>query len=94
VIIRILGEGQYSVDDSHAVALNSLDTALEQAVDGGDEGAFRTSLADLLASVREAGTCLADDALEPSDAVVPAADATLAEVKELLSGSSEGLIPG
>ena len=94
MIIRILGQGQYVVDDQHADELNRLDTELETAVDSDDEAAFRTSLQALLAKVRELGECLPDDELKPSDAAVPGDDATLAEVKDLLVGSDEGLIPG
>ncbi len=94
MIIRILGQGQYVVDDQHTDDLNVLDTQLEQAVEGGDETAFRTALLALLARVRELGECLPDDSLEPSEAAVPGDDATLAEVKDLLVGSGEGLIPG
>jgi hypothetical protein len=94
VIIRILGQGQYVVDDQHADELNRLDTELENAVDTDDEATFRTALQGLLAKVRELGECLPDDELKPSDAAVPGDDATLAEVKDLLVGSDEGLIPG
>jgi hypothetical protein len=48
----------------------------------------------MLATVREVGESLPDDALQPSDAAVPGDDATLDEVKDLLVGSGEGLIPG
>jgi PspAA-like protein len=94
MIIRILGQGQYSVDDSYADELNALDSALEQAVESGDEAAFRPALNELVAKVAQLGEPLPDDALQPSDAAVPSADATLAEVKDLLAGSDEGLIPG
>ena len=94
MIIRILGQGQYVVDDKHADGLNGLDAELERAVESGDEEAFRAALLGLLAKVRELGKSLPDDALEPSDAAVPGDDATLAEVKDLLVGSNEGLIPG
>ena len=94
MIIRILGQGQYVVDDQHADELNQLDSRLEQAVDAEDEAAFRAALLALLAKVRELGESLPDDALEPSEAAVPGDDATLAEVKDLLVGSDEGLIPG
>jgi hypothetical protein len=94
MIIRILGQGQYEVDDAHADGLNQLDAALESAVDAGDEQRFRTALLDLLGRVREHGSPLPDDALVPSDAAVPGDDATLAEVKDLLVGSDEGFIPG
>ena len=94
MIIRILGQGQYVVADQHSDDLNQLDSQLEQAVEAGDESGFRSALLALLARVRELGECLPDDALEPSDAAVPGDDATLAEVKDLLVGSDEGLIPG
>ena len=94
MIIRILGQGQYVVDDQHAEELNRLDVALESAVEVDDEAAFRSALVGLLAKVRELGECLADDVLQPSDAAVPGDDATLSEVKDLLVGSDEGLIPG
>ena len=94
MIIRILGQGQYVVDDQYAEDLNQLDSQLEQAVEAGEETAFRTALLALLARVRALGQGLPDDALEPSDAAVPGDDATLAEVKDLLVGSGEGLIPG
>jgi hypothetical protein len=94
VIIRILGQGQYVVDDQHADDLNQLDSQLEQAVEAGDETAFRTALLALLARVRELGQPLPDDDIKPSEAAIPGDDATLAEVKDLLVGSDEGLIPG
>ena len=46
----------------------------------------------LLNAVRAAGTPLPDESLEDSDLILPPADATLEEVRELLS--DEGLIPG
>ena len=94
MIIRILGEGQYSVSEEHAELLNGLDAGLGQAVEAGDEAAFRSALTDLLAQVRAAGQPLPDDSLEPSDAVLPDASSTLEEVQEMLAETSEGLIPG
>ena len=61
MIVRILGEGQYAVDDAHADLLNGLDSGLERAVESGDEAAFRTALTDLLAQVRTIGEPLPDD---------------------------------
>jgi hypothetical protein len=94
MIVRVLGEGQYAVDDAHADLLNGLDSGLERAVDAGDEAGFRSALVDLLAQVRTVGERLPDDSLEPSDAVVPDEGSTLEEVRALLADSSEGLIPG
>ena len=92
MIVRILGEGQVDVPDSQLDSLNSLDDAVQQAVDGGDDEAFTQSLAALLNRVREVGKALPDDEIVPSDLVLPSADASLAEVRELLG--DEGLIPG
>jgi hypothetical protein len=90
VIVRILGEGQYTVPDDHRGALQKLEDAVDQAVDGGDEVAFSTALAALTSEVRRAGVPLADDAFAPSDLVVPFADATLAETRALLADESNG----
>ena len=94
MIVRILGEGQRRVDDAHADLLNGLDSGLERAVEAGDETSFRSALTDLLAQVRTLGESLPDDELVESDALLPAEDATLQEVREMLSDSAEGLIPG
>ena len=94
MIVRILGEGQRRVDDAHADLLNGLDSGLERAVESGDETVFRSALADLLAQVRTLGESRPDDELVESDALLPAEDATLQEVREMLSDAAEGLIPG
>lgn len=94
MIVRVMGEGQFRVDDTHADLLNGLDTGLERAVQGGDEAGFRAALAELLAQVRTLGEPLPPDSLEPSDALLPAEDVTLDELRALLADSAEGLIPG
>ena len=92
MIVRILGEGQLQVDDSASTELNSLDAALEKAVNSGDEAAFRSALVALLDRVRALGTPLAAETLEPSDSILPRADADLDEVRSMLT--DDGYIPG
>lgn len=92
MIVRILGEGQLDVSAGDLDALNALDDELLRAVDGGDQETFESALGALLAKVREVGTPLADDAIVPSELILPSADASLAEVKALLN--DDGLIPG
>jgi hypothetical protein len=92
MIVRILGEGQLQVDDSASTELNSLDAALEKAVNSGDEAAFRSALLALLDRVRALGTPLDVETLEPSDSILPRADADLDEVRSMLT--DEGYIPG
>jgi hypothetical protein len=92
MIVRILGEGQLRVDDSASAELNSLDATLEKAVNSGDEPAFHAALQALIDRVRALGTPLAADALEPSELILPRAEAGLDEVRKMLTG--EGVIPG
>ncbi|MFJ6213848.1 hypothetical protein ACIQGZ_11035 [Streptomyces sp. NPDC092296] len=92
MIVRIMGEGQLDVAESHLDRLNQLDDELLKALDEGDQGNFRTTLGALLAAVREAGSPRPEDALEPSDLILPNEDATVEEVRRLLR--DDGLIPG
>ena len=91
MIVRLLGEGQFRVDDSLIGRLNELDAVVEKAVADGDERALWTGLQALADAVREGGVKLADDDLSPSDAVIPPEDLSLEEAEELLS--DEGFIP-
>ncbi|GAA2725120.1 MULTISPECIES: hypothetical protein [Streptomyces] len=92
MIVRIMGEGQWKVDDAHLAELNKLDDELLEEMEGGDEAGFRRTLGALLDAVRRLGGPLPDDALAPSELILPAPDATLAEVRDMLS--DDGLIPG
>ena len=65
---------------------------VEAAVEAGDDEAFAAALAALLDGVRRGGRPLAEDSLEDSDLILPPADATIAEVRDLLN--DDGLIPG
>ncbi|WP_330330047.1 hypothetical protein OHS33_10085 [Streptomyces sp. NBC_00536] len=92
MIVRIMGEGQVRLDDKHVTELNVLDDELLEEMEAGDEEGFRRTLGGLLDAVRRLGSPLLDDELEPSELILPAPDATLDEVREMLS--DDGLIPG
>jgi hypothetical protein len=92
VIVRILGEGQYDVSDEAISALNELDAKVESAIESSDDPAFHGALSALLDGVRTAGVPHDAETLDASDLILPMADATLAEVKDMLS--DDGLIPG
>jgi hypothetical protein len=92
MIVRIMGEGQLDLAEEHLPALNKLDDDLMAAVEGGDEEAFHRTLGALLDAVRTAGGELPADSLEPSELILPAADASLDEVRSMLR--DDGLIPG
>ncbi len=92
MIVRILGEGQFRVDDAATSELNRLDTELEAAVNHDDEAAFAAALDGLLGEVRAQGSPLSADTLEPSDLILPHQDSSMDEVRKLLT--DDGLIPG
>ena len=91
MIVRLLGEGQWRVDDAVAARLDELDEEVAQAVEANDEAALWRGLQALAETVRSNGERLADDDLTPSDAIIPPEDLSLEEAHELLEG--EGLIP-
>jgi PspA-Associated protein len=92
MIVRILGEGQYDVAETHLDRLNELDGAVEAAVSAGDTVSFRAALGALLDGVRSAGAPHDVEALDESDLILPPADASIDEVRALLD--ADGLIPG
>ncbi|NBM15020.1 PspA-associated protein PspAA [Streptomyces sp. GC420] len=92
MIVRIMGEGQVEVDPSHFTELDKLDDELLAEMENGDEDGFRRTLAALLDAVHHYGTPLPDDSLEPSELILPARDASLEEVRAMLT--DDGLIPG
>jgi hypothetical protein len=91
MIVRILGEGQFRVNDDAAARLTVLDKDLDAAVSAMDEAAFATALGVGVTLVRAVGTPVPDDEFVPADYILPFADATVAEVRKLLA---DGTIPG
>jgi hypothetical protein len=90
VIVRILGEGQYRLDDAAHDRLGPLDTKLGGAVDRDDTAAFHEALNSALRLVRETGTLVPPDTLEPSDLILPHEGASVDEVRQLLA--EDGII--
>ncbi|WP_152361514.1 PspA-associated protein PspAA [Microlunatus speluncae] len=93
MIVRILSEGQWNLPDEALTELNALDDAVEQAVAANDADRLAAALHELLEKVRS-GSELPPEELHDSDLILPSSDATLEEVRELLSDAEEGLIPG
>ncbi len=92
MIVRILGRGQFRLDDSLLGKLNTLDNAVASAVAAGDADGFARAFAALIAMVETDGTQVRDDELVTSDHVLPHVDTTLEEAREAFAG--EGAIPG
>jgi len=87
VIVRILGDGQYELDEAAAERLGQLDVELNTALEAGDEGTFDAVLAMLVEAVRSTGSRLGTDRIVPSGLTLPHEGATLGEVAELLNSS-------
>lgn len=95
MIIRIMGEGQYSVPDEAHAALNVQDDKIEQAVNDADQEALTSAVEALLAIVRLEGSPVPDDVLADSELIVPDASVRVDEMRAWLDEASEypGLIP-
>jgi hypothetical protein len=91
VIVRLMGEGQYRVDDALLERLNALDDEATAALEAADETELDKRLEEMFTLVRSSGEPLPDNDLSPSDVIIPPADLTLEETRQLVS--HEGLIP-
>jgi len=86
VIVRLMGEGQWQVDDSLKARLEELDAETERATEAGNADALREALHALHEAVREAGEKLDHAHLAASDAVIPPEDLSLEEAQAMLAG--------
>jgi hypothetical protein len=91
VIVRLMGEGQYRIDEELRAQLNELDDRAQAAIDANDEPELDGKIDEMWQLVQERGERLADDELESSDLIIPPSDLTLDETRRLFS--DEGLIP-
>ncbi len=91
MIVRLMGEGQYRVDDGLREQLNELDDRAQTAIDADDESALDAMLDEIWQLVRDRGERLPEEELSGSDVIIPPSDLTLEETRKLFS--DEGLIP-
>ncbi len=91
MIVRLMGEGQFRVDDDLREELNRLDETALEALEANDEERLDAILEQMAELVRSRGSELPAEDLHPSDAIIPPADLTLEETRELMS--DDGLIP-
>jgi hypothetical protein len=94
MIVRILGDNQYNFPDELADQLDKMDDPLTDAMDTDDEDLFNTTLAKVVAFVRDNGTVVPDEEVVPSSVIVPAPDMTLAEAKKYLHQTGEPTASG
>jgi hypothetical protein len=91
VIVRLMGDAQYRVEDALREKLQALDDQALQALEREDEAAMDGYLEEMWRLVQAEGELLPADDLHPSDALIPPSDLSLEETRELFS--EDGLIP-
>lgn len=96
MIVRIFGEGQWTVDETQLTGLNELDAKVESAIEANDQEALTAALAALLDEVRTKGEPVPDEVLADSDLILPDSAMTIEQIKSFLDEQSngDGLIPG
>ncbi|TAJ43266.1 PspA-associated protein PspAA [Methanofollis fontis] len=87
MIIRIIGDGQYHVDSALVDSLNVIDNKIVEFVQNGDEQEYQANLAALIDTIKQHGQVVDDRELIESDIIVPPADMTLNEAREVFSGT-------
>ena len=91
MIVRLMGAGQYRVEESVRQSLNELDDRAQAAIEAGDEVTLDEVLEEMWQVVRRAGEPLPDEEIATSDVLIPPSDLTLEETQQLIS--HEGFIP-
>ena len=87
MIVRILCENQYRLDETHMPAMARLDNQLLEAVHQDDHIQFSRLLHQLVHLIRENGQLVSNEELIVSDLIVPAPDMTLHEARKYLETS-------
>lgn len=94
-IVRIMGEGQFVVDDKTLNRLNKIDNSLVQLVsnDRSDNNntEFKKRLVELVDIVEQNGKRLDPKRIIPSDIILPSVDLSIEEAKKLFK--DDGVIP-
>jgi hypothetical protein len=91
MIVRVLTEGQYELDDEAAAEAEKLDQEVVDLCLGDDEARFHDRFTKLLELVRSRGVPLEDDDLRTSELMLPPPDTSMEEARREFT--AEGLIP-
>jgi hypothetical protein len=92
-IVRIMGQGQFTVDNTTLKRLNEIDDSIVQLVstERSDDNEFRKRLTELTGVVESNGHPLDPKEIIQSDIILPSTDLSIDEAKRLFKG--EGVIP-
>jgi hypothetical protein len=94
-IVRILGYGQYAVDDNVMHEINTVDNKIVKLLENGENNdsiraEFERHLKVINILVEEKGNAIESKEIVQSDVVIPGQDITLEEARKLFKG--EGII--
>jgi hypothetical protein len=92
MIIRVMGQGQYKVDDVLVNQLNVIDNRIVGHISRDDQDRFRKDLVELISLVKEKGIPLNPANIVQSDIIVPPEDLTFNEAINIFKG--QGLFEG
>ena len=91
MIVRLMNEGQYRIDENLRDRLNEIDERALEALDAENEDELDMLLQRMWDLVQTDGERVPDNELVSSDLLIPPADLTLEETRKLFS--DDGLIP-
>ena len=91
MIVRISGEGQFTLPDDDAERLKQLDNQAVDAVEQGDQAGFRELFEQMLELVASDGEAVPAEELVESHVIIPPRDIGIDEAQREFSG--DGLIP-
>ena len=92
MIVRIMGSGQYEIDDDYKERLNRIDDMLVEVVRKGDKEIFYSKFTELIDLVKGTGTKIGrDKEMEHSDIILPPMDTSFEEARLVFKGH-KGLI--
>jgi PspAA-like protein len=93
-IVRIMGQGQYKVNEEIVKNINDIDNVIVQILqnaDKSDDQEFKTKIGHLVQIITSKGQRLDDKEIVESDIIVPDSDISIDEAKKVFKG--EGIIP-
>lgn len=92
MIIRIMGTGQFEVKSSLFDELNTIDNMIVDCVQKGDVAGYQKKFSELIGLVLREGKKLPDDQIVESSVIIPPADMTITEARQIFTG--EGIFKG
>jgi ElaB/YqjD/DUF883 family membrane-anchored ribosome-binding protein len=96
-IVRIAGHGQFKINQSTMAKINEIDNEIvdmlkkDSSNSKTDESQFRNKIEEMASLITQEGEPLDNKEIVQSDIIVPAADLSVEEAKNMFKG--EGIIP-